>query len=97
METKKRKGDYVQILTGVATELEIHGPMDMVTLGFQFMGTSLWTRLNPFLPKWHAPEGLELKPGDLADLVQDFDEGGIRVVVDPPSPFPFTEDASDKQ
>jgi NADPH:quinone reductase-like Zn-dependent oxidoreductase len=41
---------------------------------------------------WYAPEGLELKPGDLRELFQDIDQGRIRVIPDPLSPFPFTEE-----
>jgi NADPH:quinone reductase-like Zn-dependent oxidoreductase len=88
----KRKALYVSLLTGVATNVEVHGPTDMIQLGFYLIGKLLWTRVNPFLPKWHAPEGLELKPGDLRELFQDIDRGRIRVILDPSSPFPFTEE-----
>ena len=36
-------------------------------------------------------EGLALKDGDLARLFSDVDEGNLKMVLDPASPFSFTE------
>jgi NADPH:quinone reductase-like Zn-dependent oxidoreductase len=83
---------YVQLLSGVATEIEIHGRWDIVKFMFQFMGKFFWTRMNPFIPVWHTPEALALKEGDLKALFQDVDQGRIRVILDPASPFPFSEE-----
>lgn len=88
----KRNAPYVSLVTGVETELECHGVGDMIKLSFQFLWKLLWTRLNPCIPTWHAPKGLALKPGDLSKLFQDVDQGRIKVILDPASPFPFTED-----
>lgn len=90
----KRNAKYVSLLTGVATDFELHGPMDMVKLVFRLMSRLLWTRVNPFRPNWYAPDGLELKPGDLRELFQDVEQGRIRVILDPSCPFPFTEEGA---
>ena len=53
----------------------------------------LWTRLNPFIPRWIAGDGLEnLRPGELEGVVQDVASKQIQVVLDPASPFEFTEE-----
>jgi NADPH:quinone reductase-like Zn-dependent oxidoreductase len=89
----KREGAYVALVPGVETEIVVHGPIDIAKIMFQLVFPKmLWSRMNPFLPTWHAPEALALKPGDLGELFQDVDEGRIRVILDPSSPFPFTQD-----
>lgn len=88
----RRKGVYASLLTGVETDFEVHGVLDAIKILVPLFGKMLWTRLNPSIPVWHVPEGLELKPGDLAELFKDVDEGRIKVILDPASPFPFTQD-----
>jgi NADPH:quinone reductase-like Zn-dependent oxidoreductase len=86
------KGTYVALLSGVETELEVHGMLDMVWLSFEwFVGRMLWSRLHPSVPKWVAPNGLKLQEGDLDALFQDVVEGKLKPILDPSSPFSFTE------
>lgn len=89
-----RKGVYVALMTGVETEIEVSGMIDAIPIVFGLFGKLLWTRLNPFLPTWHVPEALALNEGDLAALFRDVDEKRIRVVLDPASPFPFTQEGA---
>ena len=69
------KGVYVALLSGVETELEVHGMLDMVWLSFEWIGRILWSRMHPSLPKWVAPDGLKLQEGDLYALFQDVVQG----------------------
>jgi NADPH:quinone reductase-like Zn-dependent oxidoreductase len=85
------KGTYVALLSGVETELEVHGLLSMAWLSFEWIGRMLWSRLNPSVPKWVAPEGLKLQEGDLYALLQDVVQGKLTPVLDPSSPFAFTE------
>lgn len=88
----KKRGYYVALLSGVRTEIVCQGMFDMMRLGFEFLGRLLWVRLHPSLPNWVAPEALALKPGDLKGLFEDVDQGKLKMLVDPRSPFPFTEE-----
>lgn len=85
-------GTYVAAMTGVETELEAHGWTDFIKLGLTFMGRMLYSRIHFNLPKWVAPEALKLEDGDLAELFQDVVKGELKPVMDPSSPFPFTEE-----
>jgi NADPH:quinone reductase-like Zn-dependent oxidoreductase len=88
----KRKGKYVALLTGVETEVEVHGVKDVMKLMFEFIGRFLYSRLNPRVPKWVAPEALELKEGDLKELLDDVQEGRLKPILDVASPFEFSEE-----
>jgi NADPH:quinone reductase-like Zn-dependent oxidoreductase len=87
----RRGGTYVAVLTGVASEIEVHSPWDMVKTAGWVIGRTLWTRLNPHrLARWTVPDGLRLEEGDLAGLLEDVAEGRLRPVLDPSSPFEFS-------
>ena len=89
-----RKGTYVALLTGVATEMELRNFwIDMPKFMFKFIGRMLYSRLHPRVPKWVIPEALALKDGDLRDLLQDVQEGRLKPILDPASPFEFTQDS----
>mmetsp|Transcript_30811 Transcript_30811/g.67644 ORF Transcript_30811/g.67644 Transcript_30811/m.67644 type:complete len:363 (-) Transcript_30811:74-1162(-) len=87
----KRKGKYVALMTGVDTEFEAHGVWDAVKLmcGIVF-GNILLSRLHPMLPKWIGPEALRLEDGDLKALFSDVEEGRLKPIIEPSSPFEFT-------
>ena len=53
---KKRSGFYVALLPGVATEIECHGVWDMMKIDFQLLGTLLYSRLMPGVPKFFYPK-----------------------------------------
>lgn len=88
----KRTGVYVALIPGVEMEVEVHGILDAVRLVLALVGRFLWSRINLLIPKWVAPEALKLEPGDLTELFQDVAQGRLRPILDPASPFPFTED-----
>ena len=64
---------------------------DMIKLMSLFMGRSLYSRLNPKVPRWVAPEALALDEGDLKELLEDVKDGRLRPILDAASPFDFTE------
>eukprot|EP00978_Attheya_sp_CCMP212_P020187 scaffold57455_cov39-Attheya_sp.AAC.1 len=84
----KKKITYLQLLTGVATEIDlIHGFISMIPLIFQMLGRSIYCRLRSHCPKWTPFQGLNIKPGDLKGILEDVEQKKIRVVLDPASPF----------
>lgn len=87
----KRNGIYLALLTGVETEMEAHGVIGAVKIVFSIVGRMLYSRLNPRVPKWVAPEALALRDGDLRELLQDVEQGRLKPTMDPASPFDFTE------
>jgi NADPH:quinone reductase-like Zn-dependent oxidoreductase len=89
---KGRGGIYVGLMTGVETELLVRGIRDIFPLMIGMVGRILWSRLNPRLPKWVAPEALLLEDGDLKALLEDVESGRLEPIVDPRSPFDFDED-----
>jgi len=84
-------GTYVALLTGVESEVKVHGVLDIIGIMFSFLGRSLYSRLNPAVPRWVAPEALKLEDGDLRELFKDVVDGKLKPLVDPSSPYPFTE------
>lgn len=87
----KPNGTYVALLSGVATEMEAHGILDIVSLVFGMVGRQLYSRLHPRLPNWVVPKALALQDGDLRELLQDVQQGRLQPTLDPSSPFEFTE------
>lgn len=87
---------YVAILPGVETQVEAHGLLDGLKLSLEWFGRLLWSRLHRQLPNWYAPDGLQLKPGDLAGVVEDVVQGRIKVILDPASPFEFSQEGGRK-
>ena len=87
----KPSGVYVALLSGVETEIEVHGIWDTVKLVFELLGRLLYTKLNRRVPKWVTPEALKLEDGDLKELLQDVVDGTLEPILDPSSPFDFSE------
>ena len=87
----KRKGKYVMLPPGVQSDIELHGWADMVAISCQWMWLMLSTRLSRKIPRCVMPDGLDLQDGDLRELLQDVAEGRLQPVLDPSSPFEFTE------
>lgn len=86
------KGTYVALPSGVQTDIELHGWFDLIAISLEWMSRTLSSRLNPSIPKWVAPtDALDLNDGDLRELLEDVVEGRLRPVLDPSSPFEFTE------
>mmetsp|Transcript_18963 Transcript_18963/g.28106 ORF Transcript_18963/g.28106 Transcript_18963/m.28106 type:complete len:371 (+) Transcript_18963:313-1425(+) len=83
---KGKRTTYVQLLTGVDTEIDITG-LKIIPFVFGMLGRSMYLKLSFSDPKLIAPQGLDLKPGDLKSILDDVAEKRIRVVLDPASPF----------
>ncbi|CAB9515094.1 alkenal/one oxidoreductase, chloroplastic [Seminavis robusta] len=89
----KRKGFYVALPPGVQSDIELHGCWGLVSLSFQWLWLVLWTTLHPKVPRNVMPDGLDLRDGDLREMLNDVVEGRIKPVVDPSSPFEFNSDS----
>lgn len=89
-----RKGTYVALLMGVRTEVEAYGPLSIIPILCTLMGRMLWSRLNPWIPRWVVPEALRLEDGDLKELFEDVVAGRLKPVVD--TSFDFNNDGVHK-
>eukprot|EP00545_Synedropsis_sp_CCMP1620_P009600 CAMPEP_0119010568 /NCGR_PEP_ID=MMETSP1176-20130426/5095_1 /TAXON_ID=265551 /ORGANISM="Synedropsis recta cf, Strain CCMP1620" /LENGTH=380 /DNA_ID=CAMNT_0006963251 /DNA_START=116 /DNA_END=1258 /DNA_ORIENTATION=+ len=86
----KRKATYVQLFTGVETEIDMRrGVLSMIPFIFLLVGRSIYSKFHPTCPKWTLPQALDLQPGDLKGILADVALKRIRVVLDPASPFSF--------
>ena len=87
-----RKSTYVSVVPGVATTVHIHSLWDIVKLSFSWTFKALAVKANPKLPRWAVGDGLDLKENELHGVLQDIVEGRLKPVLDPSSPFSFTEE-----
>jgi NADPH:quinone reductase-like Zn-dependent oxidoreductase len=86
----KKNATYVQLLTGVETEIDAsHGVFSLIPLISSMLGRSLYSKLHPKCPKWIPFQGLDIKPGDLKGILEEVEQNKIRVILDPRSPFSF--------
>jgi NADPH:quinone reductase-like Zn-dependent oxidoreductase len=86
----KPKALYVQLITGVETEIDMRlGYIGMLPFILQLVGRALYSKFHPFWPHYVSPQGLDLKSGDLKKILEDIEQKRIRVVLDPASPFQF--------
>ncbi|KAL7542709.1 hypothetical protein ACHAXR_013017 [Thalassiosira sp. AJA248-18] len=71
---------------------EIHNLRQTLTTMIPVMWRMIWTRLWPCTPRYTwLEDGLEIKPGRFAEVARLVDEG-MKIVLDPASPLPFTEE-----
>lgn len=90
----KRRGKYVALPPGVQSDIEVHGPKDMISISCQWFCATLSTCVNCGLPSYIVPTSvLDLHDGDLHELLQDVVDGKLHPVLDESSPYMFTEDA----
>ena len=87
----KPKARYMQLISGVETELDMRSILfDIIPFVLLLMvGRPLYCKLHPNGPQWTSVQGLDLHPGDLKDILKDVTEGRIQVILDPASPFAF--------
>lgn len=83
------KTQYVQLITGVGTEIDMTSTWKVVKFIYQMLNRMMVAKLYPSCPKWTAPQGLDLQPGHLKNVIRDVEEKKIRVILDPASPFAF--------
>ena len=89
----KGKGTiYAQLLTGVETEIDASSFFGVIRFMSSIMLRSLYSKVHSRCPQWTAPQGLDLQPGDLKTVMQDVEDGKIRVILDPAGPFSFDDD-----
>lgn len=87
----KPKAIYAQLISGVETELDMRSILfDIIPFVLHlFVGRPLYCKLHPNGPQWTSPQGLDLQPGDLKDILKDVAEERIQVILDPAGPFSF--------
>lgn len=91
--TVQRKGIYALLIPGVCTEVQVHGVWDLMRLSFEWLWATCSSRLNPRIPKLVMADGLEkIEARQIAEVLQDVVDGRLNPVLDPASPFPFTEE-----
>ena len=85
---KGRNTTYLQLLSGVETEIDATG-LRIVPFLFGLLGRFMYSKLNPSVPQLIFPQGLQLKPGDLNAILQDVEKNKIKIILDDASPFRF--------
>lgn len=86
----KRKALYLQLQTGVETEIDMRlGYIGIVPFVMQFVFRTMYSKLHPSCPHYVSPQGLDLKSADLKAILEDIAQKRIRVVLDPAGPFQF--------
>jgi len=86
----KRKALYLQLQTGVETEIDMRlGYIGIVPFVMQFVFRTMYSKLHPSCPRYVSPQGLDLKSRDLKVILEDIAQKRIRVVLDPAGPFQF--------
>ena len=86
-----RHGEFLAITLDKPL-VEVHNLRQAFTAFGPMQWRMLWTRLWPFTPRytWFG-DGLEIKPGRLAEVARLVDDG-MKIVLDPVSPLPFSEE-----
>ncbi|KAL3903937.1 MAG: hypothetical protein SGARI_005152 [Bacillariaceae sp.] len=82
----KRRCLYVQLMMGVETEVDGRG-LRIIPFMIGMISRMIYVKLNTSIPKYTAPQGLDLQPGDLKSILQDVETKKIKVILDPASPF----------
>lgn len=89
--TIRKDGRYACLMTGVETEIDVHGSWAAFKLILSILRRMIGAKLNSNVPNWEVPEALKLEEGDLAELFLDVTSGKLKPVIDPASPFEFDE------
>ncbi|KAL3922738.1 MAG: hypothetical protein SGILL_002041 [Bacillariaceae sp.] len=87
-----KKSKYVLLGPGVQTKIELHSAWDLVALSFKWTFESLLLNANRSHPHYVYENALDLQQNDLAGIFEDVVQGKLHPVVDPGSPFPFTQE-----
>lgn len=87
----RRRGKFLAV-TADEPLMEIHSLRQAIAVFGPMQWRMLWTRIWPLAPRyvWHG-DGLEIRPGRLAEVARLVDEG-MGIVLDPVSPLPFSEE-----
>jgi NADPH:quinone reductase-like Zn-dependent oxidoreductase len=84
--------NYYTLAPGVATSIELHSLWDLVKLSVVWSMQSLVNSTNRKLPKYIFGSELDsLEENDIRGVLQDIVDGKLKPLVDPASPFPFTQ------
>lgn len=90
---RPRQSIYFALVPGVAVPIELHSLWDLLKLSVVWSTQSLIASPNRKLPKSVFGQVLDkLTENDLRELFEDVAEGRFKPVVDPASPFPFTQE-----
>ena len=90
---RPKKSTYFLLGPGVATKIELHSLWDMLKLTIQWPWDTLVAKANRKLPIYIFGNALEdFKENELHDVFQDVVDGKLKPLIDPKSPFSFTED-----
>jgi NADPH:quinone reductase-like Zn-dependent oxidoreductase len=87
-----RHGTFLAFTSDKAL-IEIHNMRQTITAIGPMQCRTLWTKLWPCSPRYIWHDGLEVKPGRLAEVARLVDDGIMRIVLDPVSPLPFSEES----
>jgi len=87
----KTSGGKFVAMTSDNALVEAHNWWQLTTVFVPMQWRELWTRFWPSCPAYIWHNGLDVKPGDLANVTKLVEDGTVKIVLDPISPLPFTE------
>jgi len=71
--------------------VEVHNWWQLLTVFVPMQWREIWTKLWPIVPQYIWHNGLDVQPGDLANVTKLVEDGTMKIVLDPISPLAFTE------
>ena len=87
------KGGKYCSFNGDEPLMEIHTAWQAAMFMLRITWRTLWTTLWVYAPKYIWHNGLDVKPGSLAEIVTLFNEGKLKAVIDPSLPSEFLPEA----
>mmetsp|Transcript_7342 Transcript_7342/g.10525 ORF Transcript_7342/g.10525 Transcript_7342/m.10525 type:complete len:359 (+) Transcript_7342:138-1214(+) len=87
----KTSGGKFVAMTSDNALVEAHNWWQLTTVFVPMQWRELWTRFWPSCPAYIWHNGLDVKPGDLANVTKLVEDGTMKIVLDPVSPLTFTE------
>ena len=71
--------------------VEAHNWWQLTKVFVPMQWREFWTKFFPSVPQYIWHNGLDVQPGDLANVTKLVEDGKMKIVLDPISPLPFSE------
>lgn len=91
LKTRKNGGLFLAFASDEPL-LEVHNLWQTMKTLLPMAWRAFSTKYLSSSPQYTWHDGLDVKPGVFAEIVSLFEDGSLKVVLDPISPLPFTED-----
>ena len=88
----KTRGSKFIAFTSDNALVEVYNWWQLLKAFVPMQWREVWTKFFPSVPQYVWHNGLDVRPGDLANVSKLVEGGTIKVCLDPISPLPFTEE-----